>query len=249
MDPTEPDRAPDLLTPPDDPARRWGATDVVVGLVVAFFAAILLSFVYATVVGGSSGSGDRALGSVVVGLVGFWAGFGGAPFVAARRRGSGSLARDFGLRFRLPGDVLRGLGIGLAGQLVLVNLIYLPLRWLDPHAVERVSDPAKEITGSGHGWGLLALAVVICIGAPVFEELFFRGLLLRSVEARLGPRWAVVVSAVVFGLVHFEPLQTPALIAFGLVLGTVAVRTRRLGPTICAHAAFNGVTVLLLALG
>jgi uncharacterized protein len=57
-----------------------------------------------------------------------------------------------------------------------------------------------------------------------------------------------VGSSVVFGLAHFEPLQLPALILFGVVLGVLAQRTGRLGPGIVAHATFNAVTVLSLTL-
>jgi membrane protease YdiL (CAAX protease family) len=57
-----------------------------------------------------------------------------------------------------------------------------------------------------------------------------------------------VGSAILFGLAHFEALQLAALILFGLILGTLAYRTGRLGPTIVAHAAFNAVTVLTLTL-
>ena len=62
------------------------------------------------------------------------------------------------------------------------------------------------------------------------------------------PAVAVATSSVAFGLAHFEALQLPALILFGLVLGVLAQRTGRLGPGIVAHATFNAVTVLSLTL-
>jgi membrane protease YdiL (CAAX protease family) len=92
------------------------------------------------------------------------------------------------------------------------------------------------------------LFVFLVIGAPVVEELFFRGLLLRSLDRRFGTPAAVIGSALVFGLVHYELLQLPALILFGIVLAVLAERTGRLGPGIAAHAAFNAATVLSLTL-
>ena len=60
--------------------------------------------------------------------------------------------------------------------------------------------------------------------------------------------WLCVAgSAVAFGLAHFEVLQFPALFALGIVLGAVAVRTGRLGPGMFAHATFNAVVVIALA--
>ena len=60
------------------------------------------------------------------------------------------------------------------------------------------------------------------------------------------PRVALVVSALVFGAVHLQVLQFPALVAIGLVCGWLAQRDGRLGRAIWAHLGFNGVTVLML---
>jgi len=92
------------------------------------------------------------------------------------------------------------------------------------------------------------LAIVVVVGAPVVEELFFRGLVLRSLQRRFGDVWAVVGSAMLFGVAHFEPLQLPALVGLGVVLGVMAVYNKRLGPSIFAHAGFNLVTMIALAL-
>jgi membrane protease YdiL (CAAX protease family) len=49
--------------------------------------------------------------------------------------------------------------------------------------------------------------------------------------------------------VHFEPLELLALSGFGMVLSALAIRTGRLGPGFVAHAVFNIVTFVPLALG
>jgi membrane protease YdiL (CAAX protease family) len=92
------------------------------------------------------------------------------------------------------------------------------------------------------------LFLFLAIGAPIVEELFFRGLLMRAIDHRYGAVAAVAGSSVVFGLAHFEPLQLPALILFGIVLAILAQRSGRLGPGIIAHATFNAATVLTLTL-
>jgi membrane protease YdiL (CAAX protease family) len=87
------------------------------------------------------------------------------------------------------------------------------------------------------------------------EELFFRGLVLRALLPTL--RWgAVVVQAVVFGLIHFDPgqgLGNVGVIAgvgmFGLVQGIAAARIGRIGPTIVSHALFNAAAVVPLLVG
>jgi membrane protease YdiL (CAAX protease family) len=92
------------------------------------------------------------------------------------------------------------------------------------------------------------LVAIVAIAAPVVEELFYRGLWLRSVERRLGTAAAVGVSSVVFAAVHFQPYDFPALLGFAVVVAVLTVRTGRLGPAIWAHVVFNLTAVLNLLL-
>jgi membrane protease YdiL (CAAX protease family) len=88
--------------------------------------------------------------------------------------------------------------------------------------------------------------------APVAEELFFRGLLLRGLWRSFGSRTAILVSAVVFGLSHFAgpTVQTVlpilATTALGLVLGWVFLRTRNLAVPVMVHVLQNALAVGLV---
>jgi len=90
------------------------------------------------------------------------------------------------------------------------------------------------------------LFLVVAIGAPFCEELFFRGLSQRAIAKRLGPIWGIVLTAVFFALVHGKLLELPGLFMFGLILSYLAFRYDRLGPSIFAHIGFNTVTAVLL---
>jgi len=90
------------------------------------------------------------------------------------------------------------------------------------------------------------LVLMVVVMAPLAEELFFRGLALRALEARMGPRTALVASAVLFGVTHLQLLQLPALVMIGLVCGWLAQRDGRLGRAVWAHVGFNLVTVAFL---
>jgi len=229
----------------DREAPQWGLGDALAGFAVGFVCLAVAGALWVSL----TGSTKVTPGFFAATEAGLWVGTIGAPVLASRRKGTDDLARDFGLRFR-SADPGIGIPVGIASQLLLVPLISLPILWLTGH--HDLSKPAKEVIGVAHGAGSVALlAAVLVVGAPIAEELFFRGLVLRSIQRRFAasPRadtWAVAGSAVVFGIVHFEPLQFPALVAFGVVLGVLAVRTGRLGPGIWAHAAFNAVTVILL---
>jgi membrane protease YdiL (CAAX protease family) len=188
---------------------------------------------------------DTGVGVLLAFDAGQWAGLVGAVHLATTRKGSGSVVEDFGLRIRLS-DAPLGLAVGAVSQFALVPLLYLPLRLLAPDRARELSKPAKQLFDGVHGAQLALLVLLVVIGAPIVEELFFRGLLLRALRRRYGPVPAIALSAALFGLAHFEPLQTIALAAFGAVLGWLAERSGRLGPGIFAHCAFNLATVVVL---
>ena len=79
----------------------------------------------------------------------------------------------------------------------------------------------------------------IVVAAATCEELYFRGLLYGRLDARLGAASAIVGSAGLFGLVHFEPNAFPTLFGLGLVLGVVRWRSGSVAPGIAIHAANN----------
>ncbi len=190
---------------------------------------------------------------VVTGLVGLWIGFLTACVVASHTRGSGNLRRDIGLEIR-PRDVVIGPIVGVLGQYLLLWLLYLPLQHVISHLGDKLSQPAKHLTGGFPGADLAVIAVLTVVVVPVVEESFFRGLLLRSLlrifqgaGRVVGPALAVVSSGILFGLAHFEALQLLGLASFGVVLSVMAYRFRRLGPSIFAHATFNLLAVLSVA--
>ncbi len=85
---------------------------------------------------------------------------------------------------------------------------------------------------------LLALAVV---GAPLVEETYFRGWIYTSLRFRLGLWPAVVISALLFGLAHYESTHLYALAVFplGLVLAALRERTGSTRTSMLFHAVNN----------
>lgn len=83
----------------------------------------------------------------------------------------------------------------------------------------------------------------------VLEELAFRGALLRLLEARWGPAWAIGGSAVVFAALHQGHADRPGplvlvlgtMLAAGLLLGVVVVRTRSVWSAVAVHLGWNAV--------
>ena len=78
------------------------------------------------------------------------------------------------------------------------------------------------------------------IAAPIAEEMFFRGVVLKQ-TSRVSARFGIVFSAVMFGLMHGNPYQFVMATVIGLYFGYITVKTDSLIPSIVCHIAINGM--------
>lgn len=89
-------------------------------------------------------------------------------------------------------------------------------------------------------WGIIGIL-------PAFsEELFFRGILQNTLAEKIGRVQSVIVTALIFALIHFDLSGLLVRIVLGLLLGYVAMRTSSLWPGIVLHAVNNSSQVLVL---
>lgn len=153
---------------------------------------------------------------------------------------------DFGL---LP--TLRDVKIGLAcGGFALLAGYLLNLVLLVVYGAQGATDgPLAELSGDlGDNLVWLALAaVIVVIGAPVTEELLIRGTLWLGLARHQVPSWVILVlTSIVFALLHGEQTRTIALFGQGLAIGAARYFTGRVGSSVVAHAANNLPPALLL---
>lgn len=232
-------------------APRWGMGDALVGWVFAYLSAAVLGALILAAFGytGEETTLDNLpLSMIALQYPPLWLGFVGVPVWAAATKGGGWV-HDFRVRVKLL-DVPLGLVSGVVAQLVLVPLVSWPVLQLTGTDSDDLGQLARDLGEKADSTvGIVLLFVVVAIGAPIAEELFFRGLVLGSLQKRFGAVWAVVGSSVFFGATHFQALQFAALTAAGAVFALLVVRTGRLGPAIIAHMAFNAVTVIHVVWG
>lgn len=234
---------PEVATPS---RPSWGGREVVAAALIALVASTVLGSLLLTAVGEESG---ESASLVTVGFLQttLWMGMGLAVAVVLRGRRA-SLVQDLGLRFR-PTDVPLGIALGVACQLVLVPVISSPWAGVLGRSTEQLREPACQLAFKADDpFGVVVLFAITVLGAPFVEELFFRGFVQRGMTTSLGRVAGVAATAAVFGVVHYQLLQLPALLAFGVVLGTVTARTGRLGMAITTHMAFNATTVVTLVI-
>jgi len=174
-----------------------------------------------------------------------WAAFAVALYLVSVRVGTGDLVADYQVAFR-PIDLL-AIPVGIVVQIAVIPALYWPLQqiWPDTFSDERLEERAIELAERASGGGVVLLVIVVVVGAPIFEELVYRGLLQRSLCAAIG-RWKGLVAASAwFSLIHLSLVEFPGLFVAGLTFGAALVLTDRLGPAILTHMAFNATGLAL----
>lgn len=174
---------------------------------------------------------------VACGFAGLWIGFGGAGLAVARTgRRLGVAFAHSDVRFVLLGFALQGvLTVAYLGESKALN------------------HPENTLLGAGSGGLIVITTLLVVVGAPFFEEVFFRGVLLRGLlgavaawPRALGVGVAVGVDALIFAALHLGTdswIELPGLFLVGVVLAALAIKTKRLGPSMVTHASFNVLAV------
>jgi membrane protease YdiL (CAAX protease family) len=91
---------------------------------------------------------------------------------------------------------------------------------------------------------VIAWGVLVCVLAPLVEEVFFRGFMFTVFARRMGVAWAAVLDGVVFGIGHAggaEAIQLVALGGFGVALCLLYWRTQSIIPGMALHALNNSI--------
>jgi membrane protease YdiL (CAAX protease family) len=96
---------------------------------------------------------------------------------------------------------------------------------------------------------LVGAIVVIGLLAGIGEELFFRGYMQTRLRERWGAWPAILVTAVLFGLIHMDPWHTPVATGIGVTLGWITELSGSLRPAVLAHVVNNVLSVVFLGFG
>ena len=143
-------------------------------------------------------------------------------------------------------DVPKGIAAGLVLQIPLVPIVVILMQLifgeLEP------TGRALTLVDSVSSSPLLVVLLVVCvaIGAPVVEEIFYRGLVQPALIRLTNVPVGIGISSLIFGAVHFSLVEVVPLSVVGLVFGILAHRSGRLLPAIIAHMTFNAFTLVAL---
>lgn len=240
------------------PERSWipprGSHEHALGgggiALAGFVAALGLSVLGALVVVLLGGS-VHSLEALCAGQAGLWIALFVACKLAVRRHGNGSL-RELGLARLSRRQVGLGALVGLIARFG-AGALAVAIAQLFP------GDPWKNTAAPGSQLHrgpveIIVLTLILVMGAPFFEELFFRGLVQGAFTNRFDARVALFAQAACFGMVHYRvgmnlaqfTITIVTIAAVGGVLGALRWHTEKLGPGMVAHGLFNAIAAVVL---
>lgn len=172
----------------------------------------------------------------------------GGIIYIARGRPLSEFKYQFGLRFRYI-DILWGLALGcilraMSTSIVLLATGHFPMQ------------PASLAESSHDGWWAVSDLIAPIFLAPLIEETFFRGIILRSVGDYPSNKGmsacAVIITSLGFATLHITEAETwtgaaqtgITTLIFALCSATLAKATRRLGGVFLTHVTFNALGIV-----
>ena len=136
-----------------------------------------------------------------------------------------------------------GLSMALIVSVMAISAAFViePVSMLLPEMSE-ATKMAMEQMLKGPVWIVL---LSVSVFAPFFEEWLCRGIILRGLLKKMKPGWAIVISALVFGLIHMNLWQAIPAFIIGTILGYVYYKTGSLKLTMLMHCVNNTLSVIL----
>jgi membrane protease YdiL (CAAX protease family) len=238
--------------PPRGPSagRPWRALAALPIAIAALVGGTVVYFVVGAVRGALTDAPDPSRGVVGVAL------HGSPPLLTL----SATLAQDLvlvagallaaaaasGGRLR-PGDLgLRGARLASSVGLVLAGYVVFVLvsaAWTSALGIQDRENVAIDLGTRDSAAALVGAAVLVCVVAPVCEELFFRGYLFAALRRR-GLVPAAAITGLAFGLAHVASAPIGFIVplaVLGVVLCLVYERTGSLYPCMALHALNNSI--------
>lgn len=121
--------------------------------------------------------------------------------------------------------------------LIVQGAMFLALGGKDPVPGR---DPSSDLVGISPVFALFGF-VAIALATPLWEELFFRGFLFSSVQARWGSGVAIAISAILFAMAHGIPIVLPYMFTLGIILAALRIFHGNLWGPLALHVFINSM--------
>ncbi len=111
--------------------------------------------------------------------------------------------------------------------------------------LENIGYNFSDVLTFDNPFAIIFGGIMVCVVAPVVEELVFRGLMLPALAKKFSPFVSVLLCGLAFSLMHMNPEQTVYQFFIGVVCSFVALCTRSVLPAITVHGSSNIIAFVL----
>lgn len=85
----------------------------------------------------------------------------------------------------------------------------------------------------------VSVVLSVCVIGPLFEEILFRGMVLKELSGVMPGFFAVILQAVLFGLAHTALVQAIFSAVYAVILGVIYLKSKNISVVILSHMFFN----------
>jgi sodium transport system permease protein len=158
-------------------------------------------------------------------------------------RGDYNAERVLSLRPPRPAAWPAAFLVIIGGWMIAVELAALQHQWLPfpDDLLKQFADLFKALDALTIGYAIFLVGIL----PGICEEILCRGFLLSSFRSRFGNSGAVILAAILFGLLHMNPYRLVPTIWLGLLLGFIVIYTGSIFPAMLAHALNNSLSFLV----
>lgn len=139
------------------------------------------------------------------------------------------------------GNIVKYIFIGITIQYALSLIMGIIVQLFSQNGIDIVE---ADLVETGNAKSIALEIIYACIVAPLTEELLFRGFAMKSLS-RVSQRFAIIMSAFIFGLIHGNVTQFVVAFVLGIFMGYIDIKHNSLIPSIAIHVAMNTFASIL----
>ncbi len=130
-----------------------------------------------------------------------------------------------------------------------VSFLTWAVRETFPESMVSSFDAKQRMLDAIFAAHAVPMTITVVIAAPLGEELFFRGFAFPALSRTMGVAAGIVVSGVLFSLLHLDPVGFVGLMEIGIVLAALRHWSGSIWPAVIGHAVNNGIAGVAFMLG
>lgn len=155
-----------------------------------------------------------------------------------------SLQETFRLKTISPAMMVASLVIGVGLSAVIDEFDRL-VQMILPMNMEIFESLMESV--QFHSFGeFVPLVIAAVFLAAIVEEMLFRGLLLRTLEQHMDVTNAVLISALIFAVIHINPWWAVQILVLGVLLGYMSWRSKSIIPGMMVHGVNNAISLAFI---